>query len=175
MSLIALRFYNYRAARANGCKFSWVSWLVSRRSSPRTHVEMQFSDRYDRISFSATLQDGDKGCRFKQINYTHAAQWWDTIWVEVTDEQEDEMYCRAKLIEGQPYDLAGLLFAITDKDIIQGHPRKKWCSKAVAHITLNVIYDGLLAVTPEYYFEAWVGSSKVHHVDLCEWSLKSVA
>lgn len=125
-------FNAYRAEKF-GYKLSGIDRLIMRRSFLHTHTEIQFSERYGNISFSATMADGAKCCRFKDINYTKHPERWDTIIIPLTDNEEDLIYAKAKAIEGKPYDLIGLLSFISDDlNWIKPSESGYWCSEAVS-------------------------------------------
>jgi hypothetical protein len=167
MSAVALRFYNYAAARRHGRKFSWVHWLISRRSKPRTHVEFQWDPESGGMSFSSTLQDKEHGGRFKDIEYTKAAEHWDTLYFVVPDRAARGALYEAEGIDGKPYDLFGLLSFSTKWAIIRGSKEGYWCSEAVAILAIAAgIYDGPTEITPEALFAAL--KDKADRIELCE-------
>jgi hypothetical protein len=124
-----LRFYNAVRAEKFGKKLDAVDTLILRRSRPHVHCEFEFSERYGNISFSATLQDGSHGCRFKPIDYNEHPERWDTLWLPMTDEQEDRAYARARELDGKEYDLIGLLSFATALNLIKPDPDKYFCSE----------------------------------------------
>ena len=134
MSACKIRSYNSVRAEIFGKKPTWVNRIISIRSKPQVHSEFQFSPRYDNISFSATMQDDVKCARFKQIEYSHEAERWDTVIVPMTNEEEDMAYLRAQTLEGMPYDLTGLLSHATKWKIWKPSKKKIWCSKAVERV-----------------------------------------
>lgn len=71
-----LMSYNYPKARKNGAEFSLVSWLIN-LVSEQTHSEIRFSATFRNVSFSCTNADGAGCCRFKMIEYSHGADYWD--------------------------------------------------------------------------------------------------
>ncbi len=143
MSAGKIRSYNYVRAEIFGKKPTLINKIVSMRSTPQVHTEFEFSDRYKNISFSATLKDKVKCARFKQIKYSHERERWDTIIVPMTDEEEDMAYYQAKLLEGMPYDLMGLLCHLTKLRIWKPSKKKIWCTKAVARLVYKARPDFL--------------------------------
>jgi hypothetical protein len=77
-------------------------------------MEFQFSTRYGGISFSSTLRDGVKGCRFKMIKYSHP-EYWDAVYVPVTVEQEDSMMAKALEMADMPEGFACFMKVGTQK------------------------------------------------------------
>jgi len=164
-----IRSYNYLRAKVFGKKPTFVNKLIAMRSSPHVHTEYQFSERFDNVSFSATKQDKCKCARFKDIQYSHEAERWDTVIVPMTDEEEDMAYLRAQVLGGMPYDLMGQICHVTSLNIWKPSKKKTWCTKAVGEI----VYSGrpdfkeflsklvrIEEITPElmdmmarYYFE----------------------
>jgi len=139
MGQSGLRLHCYNAIRAEklGKPLTKVDRLILLRSSPHVHTEIQFSSRYDGVSFSATMQDGSNCCRFKQITYTHPER-WDTLFIPCTEAQEDKGMARAKEIEGCKYDLIGLLSFATELNIIKPHPDKYWCNEVCGEVIIAV-------------------------------------
>ncbi len=127
-----IRFYDALQECPESKKLTLEEKLILTKSNPLIHCEFQFSDRFLGISFSSTLRDGTKGCRFKQIDYTVHPERWCTMIVSMTDEQENQAYDRAQEIDGCQYDLIGLAsFAF---DFIKQDPNKYWCSEACAEL-----------------------------------------
>ncbi len=93
--ILPARTMSFNCVRAMkfGYKPSKIERLIMLRSDC-THMEFQFSTRYGGISFSSTLRDGVKGCRFKMIIYSHP-EYWDAVYVPVTTEQERNMFIEA--------------------------------------------------------------------------------
>jgi len=159
MANCILYSYNARRAKANGKKLTFIEWLILWRSDPHVHSEFQFSQRYGGISFSATLQDGCKCCRFKQIGYKHKIRWDDTI-IPMTDEEEDRAWqeaCRMADITPEmletmrayfkeegcyygdnaiPYDILGQPCHISKWNIWKPTKGKIWCSRAVNEVII---------------------------------------
>ena len=149
-----LQSYDYQAARKASWKnVSVVRELIARRSFPYVHSEIQFGPRYGNISFSATMEDRAKCCRFKVINYTSG--FWDMAIIPVTMEEEDLCFARAMALAGiggyagkavddclkqgylfgkeaKRYDLLGLLSFATPLEVIVPNRDRYWCSEAVA-------------------------------------------
>jgi hypothetical protein len=130
-----IRTYNARQARLFGVKMTPTDNIVCLVSDPQTHCEFQFSERYKNISFSSTLTNGDKGCRFKDIGYSHP-EYWDTLILPMTDEEEDRAYARALELDGKLYDLIGVAGLASEHNIIKQDPNKYWCSEAVAELII---------------------------------------
>jgi hypothetical protein len=145
MNNCKLRFYNAIRAEAYGKKLDPADVAVLLRSNPHTHVEFQFSERHNWVSFSATMRDGLDCCRFSDdIDYSVHCERWDTLILPLSDDAEDKAFVEAKRIEGQPY-LKGLelLSFLSKKDIIVPNPTHWWCGKTVAQlIRVSMEYDG---------------------------------
>jgi hypothetical protein len=90
---IEIKTVNAKMKRMYGDKLTWTEKGIERRSNG-LHVELRFSTRYGRISFSCTLADGVGGCRFKMIGYSHPYR-WSTIRIAVTEEQEARLFAKA--------------------------------------------------------------------------------
>ena len=133
-----IQTYNARRARAFGKKYTWVNRLILMRSDPHTHTELQFSDSYGNISFSATMHDKCKSARFKEILYSHPER-WDTIDVPMSREDEDVAWEAAKELDDTPYDLIGLLSHATPLKIIKPHRKKVWCSEACTKVLVAAL------------------------------------
>ena len=130
-----IRSFNAYRAEKFGYKLSPIDRLIMQRSFLHVHSEFQFSERHHNISFSATMADNAKCCRFKDIDYSKHPERWDTVVLHLTDEDEDLIYKRALSIEGQPYDLIGLLsFVSEDVNWIKPSDSGYWCSEAVNYI-----------------------------------------
>lgn len=129
-----LRCYNAVRAKAYGKELTTTDLIIFSRSKPLIHTEFQFSGRYGNISFSATMRDNAKGCRFENIDYNEHRERWDTLALPMTDEQEDAAYTRAKELNGKGYDIFGLLSFISDFDVIKPNNEKYWCSEACAEL-----------------------------------------
>lgn len=147
MSAGKIRSYNYLRAEIFGKKPTQVNRLISIRSKPQVHTEWQFSSRYNNISFSATMQDDCKCARFKNIQYSHERERWDTVVVPMTDEEEDMAYLQAEILEGMPYDLFGLLCHLTKWRIWKPSKKKIWCSKAVGRVVCMARPDFKVVLT----------------------------
>ena len=123
-------------------------FAVGLRSRPEWHTEFQFSDRYGGVSFSSTMQDGAKCCRFKDIEYSHPERWTTHI-IPMTNEEEGRAWVKAQELEGRKYDLIGLLSFTTKWKIIRPRDKWEWCTEAVcrlfiaAHNIKNLIPDEL--------------------------------
>ncbi len=145
-----LKFYDPKAAKADGKPYTFTDRLIMLRSG-LVHVEWRFSGRYDYISFSATLRDGAKCCRFKYISYSKHINRWKSIIIPCTDDEENRAWneaCRMAdkrlhWMDGYmrkgacffgsnaiKYDLAGHLCHITKWKILLPNPKRTWCSKA---------------------------------------------
>ena len=148
-------FWNGKIAKEHGKKLGWSGWLIRLRSWQRIHTEIQFSKRRGGISFSATLRDGCKCCRFKMLDYEDKP-WWEPIHVEITAEQEDRAWDEACRMAGLPwdfiypfrfiaekesgdifygpnaikYDILGMVCHISKWRIIRPNSKRTWCSKA---------------------------------------------
>ena len=146
--------YSPTLAQLHGKKPTWIDRMIGMRSD-LAHTEIQFSDRYGGISFSATMADGCKCARFKMIGYSHPERWLTTE-LSVSDEQEDAvfkkccemagMHCPTMKVEAEvgaalgelffgpnalKYDLAQVSFGFISKlRIKKGDKRKVFCTKA---------------------------------------------
>ena len=157
--------FNCVRAMKFGYKPTKIDRLIMLRSDC-THYELQFTERYGRISFSSTLADGAKGCRFKLIEYSHP-EYWDEVFIPVTAEQEREMWDRACDMANMhgpkdcwpalhcyygpnhiKYDLIGAAFSYWTKFDIW-HPAKNGmvCNRACATVVLEVFPDAMDTVT----------------------------
>ncbi len=149
--LARFRFFDYKRSLELGRKRTFAGEIIKRRSA-FTHVEYQFSYFFHDISFSATIEDAFKGCRFKMIYYTHA--WWRTVERQITPEQELCIWVRAHSINGKKYDLLGLGSHATPWRIIVPHRDRYWCSEADAYITQPHIYTGeKTEITPDELYQ----------------------
>ena len=153
MHNIRFRFFDYKLAVKMGRKKTLAGEIIKRRSD-LTHSEVQFSAFYHHLSFSSTIEDAFKGCRFKQIYYTHP--WWKTIERQVTAEQEYAIWCKAWGINGKKYDLLGLGSFGTKWRIIVPHRDRYWCSESNAYISKPHIFTGeKTEMTPDEWY-AWL-------------------
>jgi len=134
MGLCKIRSYNYVRAAIFGKKPTLTDRVVGWRSYPQTHTEWQHSGRYGNVSFSSTMMDKNKGGRFKDIGYTHLIERWDTVYVQLTDHEEDLAYNEAARMDGMPYDLVGQLCHLTKWKIFKPSKKKVWCTRAVGGI-----------------------------------------
>ena len=144
-----LRCWNARQAQKFNIKLSAAQRMILLRSDPLTHTEFQFSKLYDEISFSATLMDGFNGCRFKTIGYSHP-EFWTTLVLPMTNEQEDRAWKRAQEINHKQYDLIGLGSFGTEWEIIKPNPDKYWCSEACAEL-IKAAYESDGSFIPHFY------------------------
>lgn len=150
---VKFRFFDYKRSLELGRGKTFAGELIKRRSA-FTHSEFEFSSTYNHLSFSATIEDAFKGCRFKLIHYRN--KWWRTVSWEITAGQEEDIWYNAHRINGKKYDLVGLLSHATRWKIIRGHPDKFWCSENNAFITKPVIYTGAeTEITPDK-LHAWL-------------------
>ncbi len=144
--MIKLRSKNAIRAKKYGKKLTYIDKLILMRSKLHVHSELQFSDTYDNVSFSATMQDGSNCARFKQIKYSHPER-WDTVCIETTELQEETMYNAALALQDTPYDLFGLLSLATPLKLIKPSRKAVWCSEVCIMVLkkafpdLNVIAD----------------------------------
>lgn len=173
MSECKIKSYNAIRAAIFGKPITKVQWLIGLRSKSHRHSEVQFSERYGNVSFSATYQDGCKCCRFKYIEYSHEKERWDTVIVPMTDEEEDRAWAEALKMAGYadtfmdnmsfgtrkklhtianyvsygynaiPYDLKGQLCHASKLKLWKPSKKKTWCSKAVASV--------LYSAKPDFY------------------------
>jgi len=147
-----VKSFNLDRAILFGYKPTKTQRIIRLRSRPHVHSEFVYSSRYGGLSFSATMEDGCKCCRFKDIQYSHP-EYWDKIIIPMTDEQEDwawgvackmanvpfDWYCRnctttSKCFYGPDaikYDFKGQICHVSKWNIIKPDPNKTWCSKAV--------------------------------------------
>ncbi len=154
MSNCILWAYDARNAERFGKSLTAVQRAILIVSDPLTHMEYQFSERYGKVSFSSTIQDGDKGVRFKDIRYSHPER-WVPILLPMTNEQEDRGHVYAKSIEGKDYDLVGVASLASKWKIIKPHPDKYWCNEATGGV-IQVAYGYGLEFRPD----------EMHPVDL---------
>lgn len=148
--IIRYQLFNYKKAKAHGRKKYFAGEIIKRRSYPETHGEVQLSWFYHDISFSSTMEDAFKGCRFKLIGYS--SPWWDTYEREVTPEQEHEIWMNCHKINGKKYDLWGLGSYGTKWKIIVPSRDRYWCTGATAFVTSlkdGSLWKGTHLVTPE--------------------------
>ena len=143
MATCKIRSYNAVRAEIFGKKPTMVDRIILLRSKPHTHSEFQFSERYNKLSHSATMAEGAKQARFKRIKYSHEAERWDTVLVPLSDAQEDLAYQEAVGLNGVPYDLIGQLSHLTGFKIWKPSKNKIWCSKDVSRL--------LYASTPSFF------------------------
>ena len=159
---------NPKMAALYGKKPDAVDKMIMLRSE-LTHTELQFSERYGNISFSATRQDGCKCARFKMIGYTHPER-WQAVEFDVTEEQEDVIFRKccemadvngtmAELMVDMPrystcycgpdalkYDTPAVLFSfITKWEIWRGHRSRVFCTEA-CFIALLEAFPDLLEI-----------------------------
>lgn len=153
LRVVKFRFFDYAKSLELGRKRTIAGELIKRRSK-LTHSELELSATYNHLSFSSTIEDAFKGCRFKLIRYRN--DWWRTIVREITAEQEEEIWYRANQINGKKYDLIGLLSKATPWKIIVPHRERYWCSESNAWIAKPVIYKGgKTEITPDELY-AWL-------------------
>ena len=157
-----LRTFQYKRSRKNGNEFSFISILITLRSRG-THSEFQFSERYNGISFSATLADKARCCRMKNIQYLHGDKYWDCDVITLTDAEEDllfveackmsdvgvdeaktfafsknisEIFCGDKAIQ---YDTLGVTIShIVRARVWKPDDLKVWCCEAVALLIVSI-------------------------------------
>lgn len=153
------RGFDYARYRKHEGKPSLTQWAISMRSS-LTHYEIQFSERYAGVSFSATMADGAKCCRFKMNTYRNAMWWWTTRPIKCGDIREDLMIQKAcdladvtvaELIKwlrtawnqdilfgknATKYDLPGcsISFLLPKRRIWIPDKEKMWCSEACKEV-----------------------------------------
>ena len=133
MATLRIRSFNALRAKKFGYKLSLTDRLIMMRSPVHTHTELQFGSRFNHISFSATMKDRAKACRFKEITYSHPER-WDTVEFELTDEVEALIFKRAQALVGKPYDLWGLLSFATPLRLIKPSKKGYWCTEVVASL-----------------------------------------
>jgi hypothetical protein len=155
-----------RVAKVDMQAAQWVELLHAKAVEKRckwfkaVHTELQFSDTYGGLSFSATTIDKTACCRLKKILYSHEEERWDTVEIEVTEEQERAMFGKAcemadvdialtavrdgwispndsfhgpKAIK---YDKAGVFLSnIHPARIWGGSSSKVWCTESVCMVT----------------------------------------
>jgi hypothetical protein len=109
--------YSPTLAKLHGKKTGWVDNLIKMRSE-FTHTEIQFSERYGGISFSATMADSCRCARFKMIGYTHPERWLTTS-LCVSDELEDAVWskcCEMADLDPMFYELRRTMRRVIAKD-----------------------------------------------------------
>ena len=129
-----IRSFNAVRAEIFGVKPTFSQRIILLRSQPHVHTEFQFSERYDNVSFSATMMEGSNCARFKDIQYSYEKERWDTVIVPMTNGQEDIAYRKALELAGMPYDLLGQLAHVTKFKIWRPSKKKIWCTKAVGKL-----------------------------------------
>lgn len=134
MAACEMQSYNAVRAAIFGKKPTTIQWIILKRSMLHTHTEFRFSERYNRVSFSSTLQEDSNGSRFKDINYSHQKERWDKTIIPITDEEEDLAYLQAKVDEGKLYDLKGQLCHLFKMRLWKPSKKKLWCTKQVARL-----------------------------------------
>jgi hypothetical protein len=100
MKYMILHTWNREMIQMHGEKLTKTQWAIGLRSNG-LHQELQFTDRYGKISVSATLQDDCKCVRFKMINYSHPYR-QSRVYIPVTAEQEQRIFddaCRMADLE----------------------------------------------------------------------------
>lgn len=148
-----MRSKNARKAVNYSYKLTAIDRIILMRSDPLIHTEFQFSERYAKISHSATLAQDTGCCRFRLNPYKNH-QWWEDMVLPMTDDQEDRAWAeacelsdlsvnwltlsiRSVLKNGEiffgknakKYDTFGLGSFGTSWNIIKPHPDKWWCSE----------------------------------------------
>jgi hypothetical protein len=158
--------WNKKMILLHGDKLTRTQKLIGLRSNG-LHTEWRFTDRYGKISWSATLQDGCGCCRFKAINYTHPYR-QSRVYVPVTAEQEAVLFaeacrmadfpedaidftsdkvanCPTPIFYGEDaikYDKAGVsLSFISKRRIWNPHNKRVWCNEACGLLALKVWPD----------------------------------
>ena len=163
MAYIEVKSYDPIMAALYGKKPSKTDRLIGWRSD-LSHTELRFSERYGRISFSATMADKCRCARFKMIGYSHPER-WRTVRFWVTDEQEDAMFAKAckmadcKWLEtavviedvcyygpnALKYDLLAVSFSfISKRTIWRPDKTKVFCTEAV-FILLLIPFPDILS------------------------------
>jgi hypothetical protein len=189
--------YSPTLAQLHGKKLSWTKDFRSKLTeeaiqlrSELTHSELQFSDRYGGISFSATMADDCKCARFKMIGYSHPERWLSTE-LEMTDTQEDLVFAKCcemadigKMVNYRtplknvlfmdmgkgcyhgpnalPYDLTAVSVSfITKWNIWHGSAKKVFCTEAC--------FVALMEAWPEMLdFEVLRSTGKGDEVELLD-------
>lgn len=162
-----LKTYSPNMAALHGKPKTKVDKIIQLRSAD-VHNEIQFTDRYGEISFSATMADDCKCARFKKIAYSHEER-WKTVLIPVTAEQEALMFKEACVLadvnndfldrrkimrsciskdelfygpDAVKYDLAGVSFGfISHRKIWKPSATKMWCSETCFIVLLKVFPD----------------------------------
>ena len=129
--MIKIRNYNARRAEAYGKELTTVDKMILLRSDPHVHSEFEFSAQYAHRSFSATMREGLNCARFDNIDYQLHPERWDTICIPLTPQEEALAFDKAQELEGEPYDLIGLLSKVSKHDIIKPSDNAVWCSETV--------------------------------------------
>lgn len=120
-----LKSYNYKRARKTGAAFNFTSYAIN-IVSEETHSEAVFEIAYKQISFSNTMADGVKGCRFKYITYSHPER-WDTDIIPVSKENIIKRIRKAcKLADVTPEQLYIWAKTARPGDILHGPNHKKY-------------------------------------------------
>lgn len=126
-----IKAYNGRRAEMFGDKMTPIQRAIYSRSF-WLHTEWQFSQRHDKISFSAAIGEG---ARFKDIQYSHGYRWDDVV-VPLGDEKEDQAMAEAKQLDGREYDFWGLGSFGTKLKIIKPNPVKVWCAETTTMLAV---------------------------------------
>lgn len=142
--MIKIQSFNARRAVLYGYELSMVQHVILLRSDPHIHSEFQFSERYNNISFSATMEEPFKCSRFLDIDYSKHPERWDTVCVPMTDAEEDRAYKKAIDLNGRLYDLVGLLSKVSRAEIITPSEEGGWCSEEVTRL----LCAGILWIKP---------------------------
>ena len=154
----AIESYNADRAVIFGKRRTGVQRIIGLRSKVHTHTEGRFSERYKKVSCSATLEKNAKCVRFRDINYTHLRERWDEVLIPMTAGEERKAWLEACTMadlpldwqentpayndgngnyhgpNARPYDLLGQLSHLSKRKIWQPSPKKIWCTTAVGRI-----------------------------------------
>ena len=149
-----IRSYNPKMALLGGKKPSGTDNIINLQSD-LTHTEIQFGANRNYVSWSATMADDCKCCRFKMISYSHPIR-WSTVEFSPSEAQEELMWRKACAMadmdsnwleglavdpdgiwygtEAIEYDLKGLL---SFKTPIKPHRVKVWCTEGCFEVLLE--------------------------------------
>jgi len=112
-----LASFNYQRARRDKFRnISAVREIIAIRSFPYVHSELLFTPQFCCISFSATLQDRAKGCRFKVIHY--GSGYWDFVEIPISPLQE--LFCFYEAMR-----MAGF------------NPERNWRTEMIVNMTMH--------------------------------------
>ena len=142
------RSFNGPRAVMFGYEKDPVDYAIEIVSPIHWHTELQFAN-HQQVSFSTTLRENEGKCaRFKKIGYSTPA-FWDTVYIPVTEEQEELAWDEACALEGIPYDLIGAAGLLSKRRIIKPHPDKAWCNEICGYVVIAAKGDCFFGHRPD--------------------------